>query len=247
MATLDKFKVLKVLVGIPTHGTWHGYFGRDLQQLVAAFSKYRVGEYKDQELYLHYVRGSILTKSRLDCLREARRMDVDYLFFVDTDQTFPRKTLHMLINRRKDVVAANIATKQIPSSPTARLKGPGGLKDWKPVYTDPESSGLQQVDRVGTGLILLSRHAYRALPYSCFDMRYRADIDEVQGEDWSMCEALEQLGIDIWVDHDLSKEVGHVGDYEYRHEVVGELVSIEEGSDELEFRNAGVRKVQVCG
>jgi hypothetical protein len=43
-----------------------------------------------------------------------------------------------------------------------------------------------------------------------------------------MCETLREKGFKIYVDHDLSKEVGHLGLYEYTHNVVGTLMTAEE-------------------
>lgn len=221
----DRFKTIKILVVVPTTGIWNWAFGRDLVALCMAINKHRIGTYKSQEVYFTYVRGSILTKSRLAAVKHARDIDADYLLFIDSDQTFPNSLIHRLVDRKVDVIAANISTKTIPAQPTARNKG-ASLMDWKQVYTDENSTGIEQVDRVGTGIMLLSRKVLQKLPNDCFDMRYRADVDEVQGEDWSLCEALETLGFPIYIDHDLSKKVGHVGDYVYTHGVVGELVTM---------------------
>jgi hypothetical protein len=55
-------------------------------------------------------------------------------------------------------------------------------------------------------------------------MTYKPEVDAYQGEDWNMCEALEKAGVPIYVDHDLSKRIGHVGTFKYTHEVVGQIV-----------------------
>jgi hypothetical protein len=44
-----------------------------------------------------------------------------------------------------------------------------------------------------------------------------------QGEDWNFCQACEKAGINLYIDHDVSKLVGHVGLYEYTTAVVGEV------------------------
>jgi len=72
----------------------------------------------------------------------------------------------------------------------------------------------------------------QALPNTCFEMLYVPELDDYQGEDWSLCNALHELGFKIWIDHDLSKEVGHLGEFEYTHDVVGETVIENVGSPE---------------
>jgi hypothetical protein len=54
-------------------------------------------------------------------------------------------------------------------------------------------------------------------------MVYKEEGDTYQGEDWTFCEACDKLGIPLFIDHDLSREVGHVGNYEFTHDVVGEV------------------------
>jgi hypothetical protein len=37
------------------------------------------------------------------------------------------------------------------------------------------------------------------------------------GEDWYFVKKLSEAGADIWIDHDLSRQIGHVGDFVYGH------------------------------
>lgn len=228
MSALDQYKTLNVMVGIPHNGVWHAEFGMSLCNMVGACYKYRIGEYKDQIIHTMCTQGSILPKSRHLIVKDAVEKKMDYLLFIDSDQTFPRKTLHLLISRGKDVIGANVATKQIPAQPTARSKKEGDPPYGMLVYTDRDSVGIEQVWRLGCGILLLSRKALLALSQECFSSFYREDVGTYQGEDWTMCDNLEQQGIPIFVDHDLSKEVGHVGYFTYTHEVVGELMTKEQ-------------------
>jgi hypothetical protein len=221
--SLDRYKNLRILIGIVDDGVWRSRFGRCLRNLEFAVRNYRIGEYKTQHLRTMVTTGSIIPKSRLECLKAAKAMDADYLLYVDTDQTFPRNTIHRLIQHKLDVVGANIAIKKIPSQPTARGEPAAGELYGPPIFTDPESKGLQEVWRIGTGLLMLSKKAFSALPHSCLEMRYVEAIDDYQGEDWSLCEALREAGFKIFIDHDLSKEVGHLGEFEFTHDVVGDL------------------------
>lgn len=218
--SLQKFKELKVAICVPSNGVWYEEFGKSLANLVNAFHSYRIGNYKTQQLNTISVKGSILPKSRLSGLKQAKEMEADYLLYVDADQSFPKHTLHLLIKRNVDVIGANIATKTIPTLPTARRKteGPGEL-----VFTDTDSKGIEKVWRVGTGLLLLSKKVIRALPYNSFEMKYREDVENYQGEDWSLCEAIEKLGFDIYIDHDLSNQVGHHGSFNFTHEFNGTI------------------------
>jgi len=228
---LQRFHTLKVLVAVPSTGLWFADFGTSLVYLIAHCSRAKIGNYKDQKLSVINMKGSILSKSRFLCVEEAKKIDADYLFFIDSDQTFHRGSLHMLIARDLDVVGANIATKQLPAQPTARNKGPDfdqNKADWKVVYTDEGMDHVEKVDRLGAGVLLLSKKAYSALDPQDWDTYWRAEVESFQGEDWTMMDALEAKGFPVHVDHAVSQFVGHVGFYTFTHGDVGEVLTPDE-------------------
>jgi hypothetical protein len=215
---------LKVLIAVPHRGELDYDMARSLISLLLVFNKYKVPDYEKQEVHLFGVQGSCISKSRWMAVKEAKKIGATHLLFIDSDQSFPHMMLHQLLSWKKDVVAANVAVKKIPSGPTARTKSEK-WPDGELVYTDEGMEGLQEVWRVGTGIMLLSQHAYRALKGSSFDVRFNDDHEEHVGEDWRMCSDLEAAGIPIYIDHGLSWRVGHVGKFEYTHAVVGTVVT----------------------
>ena len=40
------------------------------------------------------------------------------------------------------------------------------------------------------------------------------------GEDIRVCRILEQRGVEMWIDHDLSKDIKHLGEWDYSHQQV---------------------------
>lgn len=212
---------LHVLIAIPHRGDMHSKFVFCLIDMINFFNQRKVPGYARQKIQPFGVLGSVLSKSRWMCVQEAQRLGASHLLFLDSDQTFPATTLHRLVMADKGVVAANIATKQIPSTPTARRASAelGGDK----VFTDANSKGFEEVWRVGTGVMLLRRDVFSQIRGQDFEVRYKPEVDDLQGEDWTLCERLNELNIPIWVDHDLSWHIGHVGNFEYTHDVVGEV------------------------
>lgn len=230
--------VVRVAIGIPSTNRWVGDFGMCLVNLIAHCARVALVPGKKNAVHLVHSKGSILPRQRWQIIKFAREAKADWLLFVDTDQTFPEDTIHRLLARGKDVIAANVAVKKLPSLPTARnLQG----KEYMPVYTDPKSTGVERVDRIGCGLLLIRLSLLDNIPPAeLFDIHWREDIEDYQGEDWTMMEALERRGIEVYIDHDLSKEVAHVGDLEYTHELVGVLKREEEKVPWL--RRLGIRK-----
>lgn len=210
-----------VAVGIPSGQHWMAQFGVDLVNLVAGFTRKQVPGYRSQELRVVNVRSSILSKNRLDIVKAARAMKATHVMFLDTDHTFPPELIHRLAMHGQLVVAANCVTKQIPANTTARYKSET-IPQGTPVYTD-DKEGLEEVWRVGTGVMLISMSVFDKIGNGVWDMKYLPEADTYQGEDWSFCEACAKAGIPIYVDHTISRRIGHLGTYEFTHDVVGTL------------------------
>jgi hypothetical protein len=71
--------------------------------------------------------------------------------------------------------------------------------------------------------MLVRMKVFEKLGLNCWEVLWKEEIQDYQGEDWRFCELALEAGFDIWVDHYLSNEIGHIGDYNYGHDVVGEL------------------------
>jgi hypothetical protein len=170
---------------------------------------------------------------RWKAVKLALRENFSHVLFIDVDQSFPKDLVHRWVAANVDVIAANVATKRVPSQPTARYapkadSPPGG----EPVYTDDKSKGLEKVWRVGTGVMMVRTSVFRKITEPLFEVKWKEEVSDYQGEDWSMVECFERAGVDIWVDHDVSKLVGHWGKMNYTHALVGEA---EYGERELAF------------
>lgn len=208
-----------LVIAVPSGSTWQAQFGVDLVNLIACFNTKRVADYSSQSARVVNVRSSILSNNRMNLVKAARAAGATHMLFLDTDHTFPSDLPHRLAKHHKMIVAANCVTKNIPASPTARAKAndPRGV----PVYTDPESTGLEQVWRIGTGVMLINLHVFDRIGLGVWGMLFLTGEDTYQGEDWTFCAACEEAGIPLYIDHDVSKLVGHLGIYEFTHDVVG--------------------------
>lgn len=214
---------LKLLIAVPSGIHWFADFATCMISLTGYLAMKPVPGYSGVEFKVMNIKGSILPKSRLQALKAAKQWDATHLLFVDSDHTFPSDMVHQLLAHRRDVVAANCVTKSIPALPTARARGHDLQGDI--VYSDVGRTEIQSVWRVGTGVMLLAKRAYMQIPHSAFAMPYKEEADTYQGEDWTLCEALERAGVPIYVDHKVSQQVGHVGIFNYTHEFVGRVLS----------------------
>ena len=222
MTSLDKFKKLRVAVGIPSGFFWMTDFAISYTNLVLFFAQNRMPGYSDQVLQTINSKGSILPKQRMEVVKKALEMKATHLLWLDSDHVFPPQMLHRLLSHDLDVVCVNHVTKSIPASPTARAKPtkPSDPSYGVPIFTDDNSPELEKVWRIGTGTMLMTRKVLDAIGHKVFDMYYRPEVDSYQGEDWTMCEHIEKAGFEMWIDHPLSLQCEHIGVLNYNHSLV---------------------------
>lgn len=206
-------------IGLPSGESWPCHNGLSLSTLTMALMKHPVVGYDKTSISIFHEKSSILPSSRHNIVSKAIKNRCSHLLFLDSDQTYPAQTAHMLAQHGKLIVGCNVAIKRFPSLPTARTKNPAWCGG-DVVYTRPESRGLQPVWRLGFGVMLIHMDVFKRIPAPWFEILWDEQAQEYRGEDWRFCELLEEAQIPIFIDHDLSKLVGHVGHYTFKHEHV---------------------------
>lgn len=224
-------KNLRLFVAIPSGRDWCSGFGMCMVNLGMYFSR-KVPGFEQQQMRILNRQGSLLANMRQDMIEIAFKGGATHLLFIDSDQTFPHDIIHRFLAHRKQVVAANVATKKFPPDPTARLND--GTYAGRLCYTTPESKGLEEVWRIGTGVMLLDlnlfkREEMKKVPH-WFDQRWDDRIGSYVGEDWGFCERLQAAGVKLYIDHDVSKEVGHIGSHTYEHDLIEATRTVEKES-----------------
>lgn len=215
-----------VTIGIPSGDTWNAKFGMCLVQMFLDTMINPIPNMgKVQHVKIHNIQGSTIWRQRQQIIEKAIEDESTHLLFVDCDQTFPSTTIRRLLFHQKELIACNIATKQIPSIPTARKWINGGAV---PVFTTPESQGLEKVWRIGTGVMLVDLSIIPKIEEPWFQVSSLNESDHY-GEDWWFCQQIEKAGIDIWIDHELSWEVEHIGSLAYGHQhITPEVIAVVE-------------------
>lgn len=59
---------------------------------------------------------------------------------------------------------------------------------------------IVQIDRIGTGCVLIRRDVLEAIKQPCFEFLKRADGSTRQGEDYNFCDKVRAAGFTIWAD-----------------------------------------------
>lgn len=199
-----------------------------LISLYAYLSKVPLYGDTENEVNFHVERSSLLVGSRQNLMQRALDEGNEWVLMLDSDMTFPPDIVHRLANRNKLVVACNYVKRIVPSIPITK-----GFED-ELIFTDPDSTGLEKAKFTGFGVCLVHKSVFEDFPKPWFDTQWmKPEEGEIflLGEDVFFFEALRHYkNIDLFIDHDASQKVTHVGQFEY-HNRLGRA-SVEELSNE---------------
>lgn len=164
---------------------------------------------KKCEVIMHLLaNSSLLSAARQNALDAAIKENCTHLLMLDDDMVFPSDVVDKLTVHDLDFVAANYVSKGPTGKPTAV-----GL-DGK-IYSCGKT-GIEEVGWVGLGCCLLKlTDEIKAIPRPHFEVMWLEETSSYLGEDYYFCEKLRHNGIKLHVDHDVSQEIGHVGDYKF--------------------------------
>ena len=148
-------------------------------------------------------------KGRNQCLEgveklEAQGETIEWLMWLDADMIFPTSIIDGLLSRDKDIVGGSYVRR----SPPHDLLG-------KSLTGKPEevgTRGLVEVKALPAGAMLMRREVMRHFRKPYFRYYPNEATGEIVGEDIVFCEMARYHGYKIWMDLDLTKTLGHIGE-----------------------------------
>ena len=218
---------MKVGICIPSRGDMDVGTGFDLAIMSAYDARFREGG----ELAIYSVAGTLIFDQREKLVQHALDGGCDYILFIDSDMRFPKNTIDRLLKHDKPIVGVNATTRTVPVKPTAKqLEVDVEKKEnyWYPVISKGKT-GIEQITAIGCGVMLVKAEVFKNTPKPWFWF-YQIPGGKTLGEDVHFCVAAADAGYETWVDHDLSQEIGHVGQYTYGWKDV----LIENGTDNIQ-------------
>ena len=218
-----------IAIVIPTRDTWKAHFGQSLAMSMSAFWSLLPPDTGSVGLRpYNHTNCSILHAGRNKMVVEALDFGASHILFMDDDMKFPMDTIARMFLADKDVVAANATTKEIPAKPTAITL------DGEILWTKNDSTGLEECKSVGTGIMMVKAEVFRKIKMPWFDFMWKDEPRfydpekskedhtlELEGEDRNFCGKARKAGFKIYIDHDISKHVYHVGEFFYGHALSG--------------------------
>lgn len=185
----------RLAICIPHYGDVKAVFAQSLAMMCG-----HAGNAFSGELRLIFATGH-LPDVRNNLARDALAFGADWLLWLDADHSFPLDALGRLLAHDLDVVGCNYP-RRIGGHPTA-------LKNGQPLET---TEGVEEVDTMGLGVCLMRAAVFDALDRPWFTLEAKPDGSGHVSEDVVFFRRLRKAGIAAYVDHDLSREVGHVSE-----------------------------------
>ena len=196
------------MVAIPSAGKVPLSFAVSLAGMTAYFASERVSTMPEETItmVIRTFESSNWITNREKLAKLAIDEDATHLMFLDDDMTFDPRVMEVLLGRRQDVVLTNYLIKTEPPQDfvAVRLNG-------KRLPTTEKSTGIQPICYSGFGVSLIRTEVFKKVPQPWFLPRFNPEKCEYTTEDFPFFDKVRDAGFTVYVDHDASKMVSHIG------------------------------------
>jgi len=205
---------VKVAIGLAATDFVHTFFAYDYAGLMANTLVAR----PQWQIARLVSRGSLIPQQRELITDATIDGGFTHVLFVDSDMRFPKDALVRLVEHDLPIVGAGYTDRHKPYKPQV-IKH---LDTDERVYTTREKEGVEQVAALGFGCILIRRDALEKIDRPRFTVGWSQSDAHPNGahvgEDIFFCFKAGKASVPIYVDHDLTRDVKHIGEYEYTFE-----------------------------
>ncbi len=163
--------------------------------------------------------GSLVCMLRDEIVLRAQMHEATHILWIDSDMTFPMNGLERLLAHGKPIVGCNYPTRSSPAWPTAR--GEEGR-----LVFETGQTGLEEVTGLGLGFCLVEMGVFQQMPRPWFSVVFDEFGQRYVGEDFNF---FRNASFPVLLDHDLSREIGHVGIHEFVHADTEETIKNVQG------------------
>lgn len=192
---------MKVIIAIPCLSVVPSEFMASLARLTIA-KAYDKKFSREVKLGLEFCQGSLVHTARNLLTSQALAVGATHIFFLDSDVICPADTLDRLIAHHEPIVLASYMTR-FKDNKGQHLIG-------EPLHETSPNGRLAAMRTAPLGCALIDLKVFQRLPKPWFAYLEGETPDNTISEDTYFCNAARQAGYTIWLDHMLTREVGHV-------------------------------------
>ena len=199
---------VRLFISVISARQWPAQFGESLAVMMLHHGLKRLDERMGQHC-LRVSRQAHPSSTRNQDLTDALAQGFTHFLSLDDDQTFPPDVVERMLAHEKPIVTANYRKKKAEVEYVC-----SGLDG--EMLDSTHRTGLERIRMMGMGMALIDLAAVSRIPAPYFGALWNSDTSSYVIEDEFFCRLLWHHGVEIWCDHDLSRQIGHVGEYEYR-------------------------------
>lgn len=198
---------LDVVFAIPTAGTVPMSFAYSLCGLISHTAARGMPTRPEASLTvcMDIVESSVIHTNREQLVKRAIEAGRTHLMFFDDDMTFEPQVLEIMLGRRQPVVVTNYLIKT--ANPEFVAVGLNGQR----VPTLERSTGLEPIAYSGFGCSLFELEVFKRTPQPWFLPKFIPESSSYTTEDNPCFERIREAGFSVYLDHDASKLLKHVG------------------------------------
>lgn len=202
---------VRLFISVASCREWKPAFGASMLNLNCYLLQKGIKDRKLTQVYPDIAaQASCLSGSRELAFTKALKGNFTHWLSLDDDMMFPHDVVERMIVHEKDVVTANYRRK-IPDKVLGVCMGLDGK-----ILDSTDKSGIEKIGWMGGGCFLADMEKIKYLPYPHFECVWCPEKQDYYDQDNYFSSRLREHGKEIWVDHSLSQEVIHVGDYHFK-------------------------------
>lgn len=226
-----------VYLNIPSGSSWNANFGMSYNMLNLYFTQHYLPGIDKQRLGHANTRGSNLIGNRTHGVKFSLEGGATHLFMIDDDMVYPPDILHRMFAHGKMIVIGNYAAKSKEHKVVTQTAEHPSLDQSDAVFSYGKV-GLERIEktpRSGLGCALIAAEVFYRIEFPWFGHKWhwmgdgppKTRVKDVKSfpwhnwkdsfEDWWFFRRCEDAKIPVYVDHDVSNDLGHYGGCEYRH------------------------------
>lgn len=211
--SIDEVKVpasndIRLVIAVPTAGTVRMDFAASMMGLISYLASNCLPSRPESKVQvsIDVAQSSVIHGNRETLVMNAIKNDMTHLLFLDDDMMFDPRVVDVLFSRRMPVVAVNYLIKNEAKDSFVAV----GLKGNR-VETTDKAIGIVPVAYTGFGVSLFEIEVFKKTPQPWFLPDWVPDKKIYTTEDNPFYRRVREAGFTVYLDHDASKMVSHLG------------------------------------
>lgn len=198
---------IRLSIGVPSSGFVRAGFAHSLANMMGYLASVGIQSKPGATLLLqlNIVEGSVIHMAREEIVTRSLEQNSTHILFLDDDMVFQANILDELMSRNVPAVLTNYLLKTAnPVFLTVDTEN-------KNIVTNEQSTGIQLANSGGFGVSLFNIEIFKTTPQPWFLPLWIPEIKRYTTEDVPFFHRIKKAGFEVYVDHDASKKISHIG------------------------------------